>query len=147
MTNSEEGPSALPRLVHYMTTCNMKCTSNFLIRLPYSVSKSIQFSTTIHLSMHQSICSLYNTPHYNYNLRSKCIPQKVITHLTPTSSSESPYMTHTFTTGTPYSAVTGIGEEIPHLQSIASTYMVHWGEGPSCLHFAGSETVDIQCHI
>jgi len=78
---------------------------------------------------------VYNTPHYNYNLHSKCIPQKVIKQLTPTSSSESPDMTHTLTTGTLYSAVMGIGEEeIPHLQSIASTYMMHWGKGlPVCI--------------
>jgi hypothetical protein len=39
MTNSKEGPSALPMLAHYMTACFMKRTTNFLIRLPYTVSK------------------------------------------------------------------------------------------------------------
>jgi len=44
-------------------------------------------------------------------------------------------MTHTLTTETPYSAVMGIDEEeIPHLQSITSTYMVQWGKGlPVCI--------------
>jgi len=44
-------------------------------------------------------------------------------------------MTHTLTTGTPYSAVMGIAkEEIPRLQSITSTYMVQWGKGlPVCI--------------
>jgi len=80
--------------------------------------------------MHSSVCSLRNTPHYNDNFHSKCIPQKVTTHVTPTPSSETPDMTHTFTTGTADSAVMGTGEEeIPHLQSI----VVHWGKGlPVC---------------
>jgi hypothetical protein len=39
MTQSEEGPSALPRLAHYLTTCFTNWTSNFSLRFPYTVNK------------------------------------------------------------------------------------------------------------
>jgi len=111
--------------------------------LPYSVSKTyyiLKYHPLINALINPSLC---NTPHYNYILCLKCIPQKVTKHLTPISSSESPDTTHTFSTGTSYSAVMEL------VRRRFQIYSQSWctGEGHSFFVFAGSAIDDKQCHL